>query len=237
MWNNFALLCVCFPGAVSSVESVRCETTLQYLVFVFWSSKQYWRCWTWNNFALLCVCFSGAINCTESVGRETTLPYFVFVFQDRLCAQLVAFKLLLDLFQLLLVVLAHGAVTVARLVAFEQTWQTNNANCNTGCGTTLSLLAFLRESMTWSLWTGADIVRGAMNLHAQRTTKMHAKCLVWMYARCWTWMNFNTQFKHLSQTDTNFCFTSKEGKGERKEEEIPTSFEWSCKNEMIYFSA
>ena len=72
----------------------------------------------------------------------------MFVFQDRLCAQLVAFKLLLDLFQLLLVVLAHLAVAVARLVAFEQTWQTNDTNCNTGCGTTLSLLAFLRESMT-----------------------------------------------------------------------------------------
>ena len=46
----------------------------------------------------------------------------MFVFEDRLCAQLVAFKLLLDLLQLLLVVFAHGAVAVASLVALEQTW-------------------------------------------------------------------------------------------------------------------
>ena len=82
-WNNFAILCVCFPGAVSSVESVRCETTVHYLVFVFQEQQAVLTVLDVKQLCLLCACFSGAINSTESVARETTLLYFALVFQEQ----------------------------------------------------------------------------------------------------------------------------------------------------------
>ena len=74
---------VCFPGAVSSMESVRCETTVHYLVFVFQEKQAVLTVLDVKQLCLLCVCFSGAINSTESVARETNLPYFALVFQEQ----------------------------------------------------------------------------------------------------------------------------------------------------------